>query len=229
MQIGWSALWFIIGVSLLVTVHEFGHYWVARKLGFKVLRFSIGFGKPLYTRIGRAPDHIEYVIAALPLGGYVKMLDERDGHVASADAQRAFGAKAPWKRILVMLAGPAANIVFAIVVLWAVFWSTESVGLRPVVGDVVVGKPVAVAGLHSGDEIVSINGQATKNQGDAALGLLDGISDDGDVVVQVRGHDGRERQLTLAVRDGDARRKLTEPNKLFSGLGFTFWEPSRPA
>ena len=82
MEIGWNILWFIVGVSLLVTVHEFGHYWVARKLGFKVLRFSVGFGKPLWKRVGAAPDHTEYVIAAIPLGGYVRMLDERDGAVA---------------------------------------------------------------------------------------------------------------------------------------------------
>jgi regulator of sigma E protease len=84
MQIPWNAFWFIIGVSLLVTIHEFGHFWVARKLGFKVLRFSVGFGKPLYKKIGAAPDHIEYVIAAIPLGGYVRMLDERDGRVDPA-------------------------------------------------------------------------------------------------------------------------------------------------
>ena len=83
MQIGWNILWFIVGVSLLVTVHEFGHFWVARKLGFKVLRFSVGFGKPLYKRVGAAPDHTEFVIAALPLGGYVRMLDERDGAVSA--------------------------------------------------------------------------------------------------------------------------------------------------
>src|SRR6185295_7289666 len=95
----------------------------ARKLGFKVLRFSVGFGKPLYKRIGRAPDHIEYVIAAVPLGGYVRMLDERDGEVPAADRPRAFTSKPPWQRILVLLAGPAANILFAIVVLWLMFWA----------------------------------------------------------------------------------------------------------
>jgi len=229
MSYGWNLLWFIIGVSLLVTVHEFGHYWVARRLGFKVLRFSIGFGKPLLRWVGKGPDHVEYVLAALPLGGYVKMLDEREGHVAAADAPRAFGAKEPWKRILVMLAGPAANILFAIVVLWAVFWTTESVSLRPVVGEVVIGKPLAAAGLRSGDEILAINGKAATSQGDASLGLLDAISDDGDVRVRVRGRDGAERDLTVALRDSDARRRLTEPNRLFSGLGFGFWEPPRPA
>src|SRR5688500_3359625 len=170
MEIGWNILWFIVGVSLLVTIHEYGHYWVARKLGFKVLRFSVGFGKPLYKRIGRAPDHVEYVIAALPLGGYVKMLDEREGNVAPEDAARAFGARPPWQRILVMLAGPAANILFAILVLWGVYSFTEIVRIKPVVGDVIVGKPAAIAGFRSGDQLLSINGEATPDQGGAALG-----------------------------------------------------------
>ena len=122
LEFGWNALWFIVGVSLLVTVHEFGHFWVARKLGFKVLRFSVGFGKPLFKKIGGAPDHTEYVIAAVPLGGYVRMLDERDGAVPAADLPRAFTSKPPWQRILVLLAGPAANILFAVFVLWALFW-----------------------------------------------------------------------------------------------------------
>ena len=113
MEIGWSALWFIVAISLLVTIHEFGHFWVARKLGFKVLRFSVGFGKPLYKRVGPAPDYTEFVIAALPLGGYVRMLDERDGAVAPEDLPRAFASRPPWQRILVLLAGPAANILFA--------------------------------------------------------------------------------------------------------------------
>src|ERR1044071_5117609 len=101
MDIVWKILWGIIGISLLVTIHEFGHYWVARKLGFKVLRFSVGFGKPLLKRVGRAPDHTEYVIAAIPLGGYVKMVDEREGGAVAADLPRAFGSRPPWQRILV--------------------------------------------------------------------------------------------------------------------------------
>jgi regulator of sigma E protease len=229
MEFGWSLFWFIIAVSLLVTIHEYGHYWVARKLGFKVLRFSVGFGKPLYKRIGRAPDHVEYVIAALPLGGYVKMLDEREGNVAPEDAARAFGARPPWQRILVMLAGPAANILFAILVLWGVYSFTEIVRIKPVVGDVIVGKPAAIAGFRSGDQLLSINGEATPDQGGAALGLLDAISDDGDAVLEVRGRDGATRTLTLAVAEIDARRKLTEPNQLFAGLGFDFWAPELPA
>jgi regulator of sigma E protease len=114
MEIGWSALWFIVAVSLLVTIHEFGHFWVARKLGFKVLRFSVGFGKPLYKRVGAAPDHTEYVIAACS-GGYVRMLDERDGVVAPEDCrERLPGAR---RGTASTAGGPAANL-FAVLVLW---------------------------------------------------------------------------------------------------------------
>jgi regulator of sigma E protease len=229
MTVGWDLLWFIVCVSLLVTIHEFGHFWVARRLGFKVLRFSIGFGKPLLRWVGKGPDHVEYVVAALPLGGYVKMLDEREGHVAAADAPRAFGAKAPWKRILVMLAGPAANIVFAILVLWVIYWSTELVRLKPIAADIVVGSPAAAAGLRDGDELRAIGGRPVEDQGDAAIGLLDAVSDNGEVALEVRGRDGSTRNVTLVVADPDQRRKLTEPNRLMPGLGFEFWLPEVPA
>ena len=98
----WTVFWFVIAVGLLVTVHEFGHFWVARRLGFKVLRFSVGFGKPLLKRVAGA-DQVEYVLAAIPLGGYVKMLDEREGPVAPADLARSFTRRPVWQRILVLL------------------------------------------------------------------------------------------------------------------------------
>ena len=196
MEIGWSALWFIVAVSLLVTIHEFGHFWVARKLGFKVLRFSVGFGKPLYKRVGAAPDYTEFVIAALPLGGYVRMLDERDGAVAPEDLPRAFARRPPWQRILVLLAGPAANILFAVFVLWAMFWVNGVNHLKAVVdGKVVVGSPAAAAGLHNGDEIRSINGEPVLDVIDASLGLLDAVSDDGEAVMMVRNRSGLERTV----------------------------------
>src|ERR1700742_4361799 len=125
MNVIWYGLWFIVAVSLLVTVHEYGHYWVARRLGFKVLRFSVGFGRPLISRIGGA-DRTEYVVAAIPLGGYVKLLDEREGPVPPEDLARSFTRRPPWQRIAVLLAGPAFNIAFAILVLWGTFWATGS-------------------------------------------------------------------------------------------------------
>ncbi|HEU5137576.1 MAG TPA: RIP metalloprotease RseP [Steroidobacteraceae bacterium] len=229
MQIGWNILWFIVGVSLLVTVHEYGHFWVARKLGFKVLRFSVGFGKPLYKWVGKAPDHTEFVIAALPLGGYVRMLDERDGAVPPEDLPRAFASKPPWQRILVMLAGPAANILFAVLILWAIFWTNGVNHLKAVVDRVVVGSPAAAAGLANGDEIRSIDGDPVLDQVDASLGLLDAVSDDGEAVMVVRNRLGSERTVTLVISDPALRHKLTEPYQLYLGLGFEYWVPSLPA
>jgi regulator of sigma E protease len=229
MEIGWNILWFVIGVSLLVTVHEFGHFWVARKLGFKVLRFSVGFGKPLYKRVGKAPDHTEFVIAAVPLGGYVRMLDERDGEVPPADLPRAFASKPPWQRILVMLAGPAANILFAILVLWGIFWSNGISHVRAVVDRVTVGLPAHQAGLRNGDELRSIDGEPVRDRGEASLGLLDAISDDGEAVMGVRGRNGEEKTVTLSVTDPEERHKLTEPYQLYRGLGFEYWRPPIPA
>src|SRR5258708_481190 len=104
---------FLVAISILVAVHEFGHYWVAKKLGFKVLRFSIGFGKPLITRVGKDADRTEYCIAAIPLGGYVKLLDEREGAVAASELHRAFTRRPVLHRIAVLVAGPPINLPFA--------------------------------------------------------------------------------------------------------------------
>jgi regulator of sigma E protease len=229
MEIGWKLLWGIIGISLLVTIHEFGHYWVARKLGFKVLRFSVGFGKPLFKRIGRAPDNIEYVIASIPLGGYVRMLDERDGEVPPADRPRAFTSRPPWQRILVLLAGPAANILFAIVVLAGMIWAKGIFLIAPVVGDVTLGKPAAEAGLHTRDVILSVNGRPIADRGELQFKLLDVVSGDGPVTLRVAADDGAQRDVVLPLTDPDQRFELTKPYKLMSGLGFDFWMPELPA
>ena len=107
---------FLVAISVLVAVHEFGHYWVAKKLGFKVLRFSIGFGKPLLTRVGKDPDRTEYCISAIPLGGYVKLLDEREGDVSAAELPRSFTRRPILHRVAVLLAGPTMNLLFAVVI-----------------------------------------------------------------------------------------------------------------
>jgi regulator of sigma E protease len=230
MSIAWYALWFIVAVSLLVTVHEFGHFWVARRLGFKVLRFSVGFGKPLIERTGA--DGTVYSLASLPLGGYVKLLDEREGPVPTAELSRSFTRKPPWQRILVLLAGPAFNIIFAILVLWGMLWFKGTIeDIRPVVGDVVQGSIAARAGLRPGDEILALGQQPSERQivqRDVVFGLLDEISADGKATLRVRGKDGERRTAVLNVGGSEARRKLTEPAALFKGLGFDFWEPPIP-
>jgi len=224
----WQLLWFIVAVSLLVTVHEFGHYWVARRLGFKVLRFSVGFGRPLISRVG-GDDRTEYVVAAIPLGGYVKLLDEREGPVPSEELARSFTRKPPWQRIAVLLAGPAFNIAFAILVLWGMFWAKGITEFKPVVGDVMQSSVAAQGGLRSGDEILSVNGAAVAGQRDVMFDLLDAVSSRGVVALSVRGKDGVTRAASLNVPDHDQRVRLTEPAALLKGLGFEFWSPPLPA
>jgi regulator of sigma E protease len=228
MSLVWYVLWFVVAVGLLVTVHEFGHFWVARRLGFKVLRFSVGFGKPLLTRIAGA-DRVEYVVAAVPLGGYVKLLDEREGPVEPHDLPRSFTRRPPWQRIAVLLAGPAFNIVFAVLLLWGMLWVNGVTEVRPVVGDVTADSIASRAGLKSGDEIRAINGAAVSGQRDVVFDLLDAMSARGVANLSVRGSDGAARQAQLRVPDAAERRRLTEPAELFRGLGFQFWTPSVPA
>ena len=131
----WAAVWFIVAVSVLVTVHEFGHFWVARRLGFKVLRFSVGFGPALWRS---KPDRhgTEFVLACIPLGGYVKLLDEREAPVPVEERARAFNQRPPWQRILVLLAGPGINILFAVFLLWIVLAVSGRIEWRAVVGQV---------------------------------------------------------------------------------------------
>jgi regulator of sigma E protease len=228
MSFVWYVLWFVIAVGLLVTVHEFGHFWVARRLGFKVLRFSIGFGRPLLTHVGGA-DRIEYVVAAIPLGGYVKLLDEREGPVAPAELPRSFTRRPPWQRIVVLLAGPGFNILFAVLLLWGMLWVSGVTEVRPKVGEVSAGSIAALGGLRAGDEIRAVNGTAVSGQRDVVFGLLDAMSGRGEAVLGVRGNDGAMRQARLSVPDLAARRRLTEPSELFRGLGFQFWTPPVPA
>jgi regulator of sigma E protease len=224
----WTIVGFIVAVSLLVTVHEFGHYWVARKLGFKVLRFSVGFGPALWSRVAGS-DRTEYVIAALPLGGYVKLLDEREGPVPPADLERSFTRKHPWQRILVLLAGPAFNIAFAILVLWAVLWVGGEPQVKPVVGRVVADSLAARADLRTNDEFMRIEGREIATHSDVMLGFMEAISDDGVVNLEVRRPGSGVRALEMRVEDAEVRRALTEPAGLLPGIGMRFWTPPVPA
>jgi regulator of sigma E protease len=207
---------FLVAISILVAVHEFGHYWVAKKLGFKVLRFSIGFGKPLLTRIGKDADRTEYCLAAIPLGGYVKLLDEREGDVAAGELHRSFTRRPVMHRVAVLLAGPAMNLLFASLVYAALAMvGTEIV--RPVVGQVRLDSPAAIAGLQRGDEITRVGERPVGDTEELQIALMRRFGDDGVIPLSVR-RNGSERSVTLRVRDD--RRALTEPGKLLPGLGF---------
>jgi regulator of sigma E protease len=207
---------FLVAIGILVAVHEFGHYWVAKKLGFKVLRFSIGFGKPLLMRVGRDADRTEYCVAAIPLGGYVKLLDEREGDVAPEELHRSFTRRPVAHRIAVLLAGPAMNLIFAAVV-YAILAMVGSQVIKPVVGQVRLDSPAAVAGLQRGDEIVRVGDRAVDDMEALQIALIRQFSDDGVVPLRVR-RDGDERTVTLRVTAD--RREMTEPGRLLPGLGF---------
>jgi len=207
---------FLVAIGILVAVHEFGHYWVAKKLGFKVLRFSIGFGKPLLMRIGKDPDRTEYCIAAIPLGGYVKLLDEREGEVHADELHRSFTRRPVLHRIAVLLAGPAMNLLFASI-LYAILAMVGTEIVKPVVGQVRLDSPAAVAGLQRGDQIVRVGDRSVGDTEELQIALIRQFTDDGVIPLRVR-RDGAERSLTLRV--GDDRRAMTEPGKLLPGLGF---------
>ncbi len=146
---------FVLALGILIVFHEFGHYLVARLAGVKVLRFSVGFGTPLLKkRLGR--DQTEWVLAAFPFGGYVKMLDEREGEVDPAERHRAFNRKSVWRRIAIVAAGPIANFLLAILLYWILFVSGVP-GLKPVVGEPPANTPAAIAQLRSGDLILKVN------------------------------------------------------------------------
>ena len=216
-----SLLSFIVAISVLVAVHEFGHYLVGRLCGMKVLRFSIGFGKPVWTWIG-GKDRTEYCVSAIPLGGYVKFLDEREGPVAAADQGRAFNHRPVPARIAVLLAGPMFNFLFAVLAYWVLFINGIPT-VKPAVGEVSPDSYAANAGLRHGDRILAVGGREASDWETALVAMLEGIVRDGKVTLELEGEDGWQRSAVLEV--GNDRARLTEPGVLFDGLGFTPWQP----
>lgn len=204
---------FVFAIALLVVFHELGHYVVARLFDVKVLRFSFGFGKVLYTRhFGNAET--EWVISAIPLGGYVKMLDEREGEVAEQDLPRAFNRKPVLQRMAIVVSGPIANLLLAVALYFFLF--TYGVpGIKPVLGDVAPNTPAAAAGLHSKQTIVSIDGQVVPNWQEIRWVLLDLVLQNKAAKLELSTPDGEHRftmlevdSLTPADLDGDFLQKL---------------------
>ncbi len=214
---------FIVALGVLITVHEFGHFWVARKLGVRVLRFSVGFGKPLWKRIGKV-DGTEYVIASLPLGGYVKMLDEREGEVPDQERHRAFNRQSLGVRTAIVAAGPLFNFLFAIIVYWAIFVGGDE-GIRPVLGPVQADSVAAQAGLNEGDELVSVNGRATPTWEATIFALLVESMSGDDLAVQVVDAQGVESLKLIA---GDVVAGSAGAGPILSELGISPWRPVVP-
>jgi regulator of sigma E protease len=216
-----NLLAFIVAISVLVAVHEFGHYLVGRLCGMKVLRFSIGFGKPILMRVA-GKDRTEYCISASPLGGYVKFLDQREGPVDAADQGRAFNHRPVPSRIAVLLAGPFFNFLFAILAYWALFVNGVPTVI-PAVGPVQPGSYAEAAGLQYGDRIVKVGDRLAVDWESALVAMLDAMVSTGRVPIELEAEDGFVRQTVIVVGDDAAR--LTEPGVLFDGLGFRPWQP----
>jgi len=219
-----SALALIVTLGILIAFHEFGHFWTARKLGVKVLRFSIGFGKPLWLR-RYGPDQTEFVIAAIPLGGFVKMLDEREGEVPEEEAHRAFNRQSVWRRFAIVAAGPIFNFIFAIAAFWLMYLIGVP-GVAPVVGEVKPDSAAAVAGFHAGDRITEVNGTQTPTWAVVRINMLDAALGNDEIALRVEDADGNTQRLQLSVADvpGEVKQK-----NLLGYLGVLPVRPELPA
>jgi regulator of sigma E protease len=206
---------FLVAIGILVAVHEFGHYWVAKKLGFKVLRFSIGFGKPLLKRVGHDRDRTEYCLAAIPLGGYVKLLDEREGDVDPAELHRSFTRRPIAHRIAVLLAGPAMNLIFA-ALLYAILAMAGSEVVKPIVGQVRLDSPAAAAGIRADDQIVRVGDYPVADTEELQIDLLRAVSANAAIPIVVR-RGGAD--VSLTIQPTSDSKELTEPGRLLPGLG----------
>ncbi len=220
-----TALYMIIGtlvaLGVLVTFHEFGHFWVARRCGVKVLRFSVGFGTPLVRWHDR--QGTEFVIAAIPLGGYVKMLDEREGDVPPALVGQSFNRKPVGQRIAIVAAGPVANFLLAIFFFW-VLAMLGSQQIRPVIGTVENGSPAAEAGLTAGQEIVSVDGKPTNGWSAVNLQLVRRLGESGTLNIGVR-DEGSSTEQQRQVKLDQWLKGADEPDPIRS-LGLQPWRPA---
>lgn len=220
MQLISTLLSFLAALAVLVVVHELGHYWAARWVGVKVLRFSVGFGQPLFIkRWGQ--DATEWSVAAIPLGGYVKMLDEREAPVAEHELARAFNRQTVWARMLIVVAGPVANLLLA-VLLYSGLYLHGVPAIKPILAEPAPQSAAALAGLHNGDNIVAIDDQAVMSWADVNWALLRDVSVKQQVVVKVDG--GHTHVLDVSGASlGDGKTEIA------SQLGLRLFEPVVPA
>ena len=215
---------FILALGLLVAVHEYGHFWVARRLGVKVLRFSIGFGKPLWSRRSKVDD-VEYVVGMIPLGGYVKMLDENEAEVDVTEQHLAFNRQSLWVRSAIAAAGPLANFLFAIVAYWLVFMIGIT-GLKPIVGNVAPDSLAALSGIEAGDEIVAIDDRPNRTWSEHRLYLFNKAYSGATVPFDIKKADGRIKKVKMDFSQLDAGE--IESSIFRRGLGLSSYIPDIP-
>ncbi|MGQ0618810.1 MAG: RIP metalloprotease RseP [Panacagrimonas sp.] len=217
LDLGWSIAGFVVSLSILVCFHEYGHYWMARRLGVKVLRFSLGWGKPWKTF--RTRDGVEWVLAPYPIGGYVKMLDEREGPVAPSERHLAFNHQSVSKRMAILVAGPLANFLLAIVLYWLVFMLGVQ-GMRPLIAEPPASSAAAAAHLHEGDEVLAVQGAAVPTWTDLRMALIDHALGGTRLDLRVRDTAGVERSVAL-----DLGKVRNDPQFMFADLGLDSYEP----
>lgn len=217
LDFGWSLAGFIVALSILVCVHEYGHYWMARRVGVKVLRFSLGWGKPWKTF--RARDGVEWSLAPYPIGGYVKMLDEAEGPVAPTERHLAFNTQPVASRMAILVAGPAANFLLAILLYWVIFVIGVQ-GMRPLIAEPRADTAAAAAGLRESDEILQVEGKSVPTWTDLRMALIDYKLGAEAMRLRVRDSGGIERDAVLAL--GNVR---SDPEFLFADLGLDSFEP----
>jgi regulator of sigma E protease len=218
-----TIVWFLVALIILVTVHEFGHFYAARLCGVKVLRFSVGFGTPLLKWTDK--QGTEFALAGIPLGGYVKMLDEREGEVPDNEVHLAFTRKSVWQRMFIAAAGPGVNFLLAALLFWIIMVQ-GTVDRIPIVGEVQPGSIAAEARLEEGQEIVAIDGKATPTQRDVVMRLMDRLGETGEIHFSVRYPNSKSPEL-LYESDATLQKWMQgteEPNPL-QGIGLGFQSP----
>jgi len=221
-----TIIWFLLALGILVTFHEFGHFYIARRCGVKVLRFSVGFGKPLYTWIDRYGT--EFTIAAIPLGGYVKMLDEREGEVAAEELSSAFTQKSVWQRMAIVVAGPVANFILAIA-FYFILALIGIKGLAPVIGSVTEDSLADQARLEANEEIISIDDKRTPTWSAVFERLTTKIGDTGSVDFEVREFSGNDNSIDVTkIKSIKLEQWLKEADQpdLLKEIGFKPYQPT---
>lgn len=210
----------IIVLGPLIAIHEFGHFWVARRLGVKVLTFSIGFG-PAFLK-WKDRKGTQYQVAAIPLGGFVRFADEREGEVPPEDLPRAFNRQPVLARMAIVAAGPLINLAFAVFLYWIIFLQGSET-LRPVIGRVLPGTPAAVAGIEAGDEIVAVDGKPVRDWEGINYALIDRMGESGELRLRLQPQGGGEaRELSLGLHKFLSGREV-DP---FREVGFMPWQPA---